>query len=1502
MASERTVVVRIKAEYAAFKADMEAAGKAAENAAKKTEAAGTKASSVMGKLGQDAKNHEEHWNTAGNAMVGFGAGLVGVAAISVAKYAQFEKAMSGVGAATHESEVNMEALRTTAIRAGADTAYSAVEAAQGIEELAKAGVSTADILNGGLDGALSLAAAGQLSVADASEIAATQMVVFGLAGDKVSHVADLLSAGAGKAQGSVADLAMGLKYVGPVAAGMGVSIEETTGALAMFASNGILGEQAGTSLRGVMSSLTSPSKEARKEIDKLGITLYDSEGKFLGMSNAAGQLQGAYAGMDDAQRDASLGLVFGNAQVTAARILFKEGAEGIDEWTAAVSSAGYAALTAQIQNDNLLGDVEKLGGAFDTVFIKGGGGAAEALRIMVQNVEGVVDAIGKLDPEILSTAVSIAGIVGVSALAAGGLMKIVPAAISTFEAFRSLGTEGSKVPGALGKITKAATIAGAALVGIQILGQIFTNDHVESTTAYAEAIMKVSAAGEKAKSYDLDSIFQNWTTFAGADRVEDVNSMAAAVQKLANPTWGQELDRNLNFMNGWFNLPDSELVLLEERINGLGDSLGDLVSTGNPEAAAMTFRLMAEEFEKGGKSAQFALEQMPAYADSLRQVAVEAGATVSEADLLQWALTGVAPASVAAAQGLNAAKSELEGMGISADGAVQKLDKVLESLFEFGDGTLSLRAANRDFEESIDAVTDSIKKNGKTLDDTTPKGRANQAVLDGVASSGKNVAMTMATMVDQDGNLVHSQQDVQDSLTSTYQQLISTAGEFGITGQKAQDLAAHLLGVPDDVSIKTWIEDFATSQAEGITGAVGAIPTLKGVEVIVTDEGTVEVTKAQIQSMQDRTLSTTVTDDGTIMEVQGGINNIEGTTEHILVGDDGTVQIVQDKVNNITGKTEYVRVTDDGTITGVQGKINNVQDGAAQVQVTETGLSWIQSAINNVKDGYASIHIKSIYSESRGPALGPGGRGGPTKMNGGQLPRNAAGSRLPTTGPGTDTTDGILGMKMDGTPISWLDGGEWVINNKSSEKHSRLLSMINRDHPAIQRMTDLVGLQGLAKGGRIGAAEKRVKSTRRAYDLVDGKEKNRLRKLAARDQWEAAKEELADAKREAKASAAATKKSADERKKADKKKAAERKKAQEKAIAARKKAAEEEKARQGRLADTRFDVRADLRRGDIRESFTSGGGMSQVDKLFDMSRNPDYSKTKRQQLSNTARKLEKDLIQLEKRSDAVAKSLDKARDKRDELLQVKNQVAQSLRSEWNLGSVLEWDTLKNGPLTAKQINAAAKTKANQFKAFAGKIEALRKKGYAASIIQEVVDLGVNEGSYVADALLAANAGEVSELNKTYSRMDKFTNEAGTQVTNAMYKGGINAAEGLVRGLQSKERDVDIAFYNLGKTAENAYKRALGIKSPSTVMRVHGRHTAKGAELGILDGRPAVQKAMDELVSVSSDSVTVEHRAKTGAKMSGSSAGARVVQENHFHYPIAEATSKGVERANQLLTL
>lgn len=449
--ADRSITVRIGANVTGLVAGLKTATQASKDFGSKTSGFITR--------------NEQHINTLSNSLGVLGLAATAAAGVAVSRFSDFDSAMSGVRAATLESADNMELLRRAAIEAGADTEFSATEAADAVTALAKAGVSTADVLGGALDGALDLAAAGQMDVAQAAEIAATTMTQFGKSGRDVSHIADLLAAGAGKAQGEVVDMAAALKYAGVPLAQLGVSMEETAGTIALFAKNGIVGEQAGTSLRSMIASLTSPSALAATTMSELGIAVFDAQGEFIGLDGVAGQLASRMGKLTDQERANALGRIFGNESLQAANVLYDQGAEGVREWTAAVDDQGFAAEQARIKTDNLRGDIERLGGSLDTVLIQSGSGANGVLREMAQGAEAVVDQIGKLPEPVLTATTLIAGSAGLALLGTAGMGKLVIGVNDTVQAFKGLNisakTAGIAV-GAVGGTIAIATIGLAA--------------------------------------------------------------------------------------------------------------------------------------------------------------------------------------------------------------------------------------------------------------------------------------------------------------------------------------------------------------------------------------------------------------------------------------------------------------------------------------------------------------------------------------------------------------------------------------------------------------------------------------------------------------------------------------------------------------------------------------------------------------------------------------------------------------------------------------------------------------------------------------------------------------------------------------------------------------------------------------------------------------------------------------------------------------------------------
>lgn len=330
------------------------------------------------------------------AAAGIAVAIAGLGVAAVRESTQFNKAISGVGAVANATAADLETLRKAALKAGADTAFSASEAAQAEAELAKAGLSTSDILGGALAGSLDLAAAGQLGLADAATITAQALNTFNLEGSETSHVADVLAAGANKSAADVGQLGQALAQGGLVAKQTGLTLEDTVGVLALFADNALVGSDAGTSLKTALQRLVPQSAEAASAMEGLGLSFFDASGNFVGIQETAQRLQDALGGLSTEQRQAALTTLFGADAIRSASLLYEAGAAGVAEYTDAVNDSGAAQRMAATQLDNLAGDLEAFKGSVETLFIGLGSSADSGLREIVQSGTEMVNGLSSV--------------------------------------------------------------------------------------------------------------------------------------------------------------------------------------------------------------------------------------------------------------------------------------------------------------------------------------------------------------------------------------------------------------------------------------------------------------------------------------------------------------------------------------------------------------------------------------------------------------------------------------------------------------------------------------------------------------------------------------------------------------------------------------------------------------------------------------------------------------------------------------------------------------------------------------------------------------------------------------------------------------------------------------------------------------------------------------------------------------------------------------------------
>lgn len=450
--ADRSVVVRLKASVTDFQAGMASAGRSTAE--------------LQRKLAEgDAKQKiSQQQVTRGMMLVG----VAGVAAAGVAvkAFAGFDKEMSNVKAVSGATAGEMDRLREAALKAGADTVFSASEAAKAEAELTRAGVKTADVLGGALRGSLDLAAAGQLELADAATISAQAMNIFKLGGEDVTHIADVLAAGANKSAADVKGLGDALRQGGLVASQTGLGLEETVGALSAFADSALIGSDAGTSLKTMLQRLTPTSDEAAGVMDDLGFSAYDAQGNFIGLEALAGELQTSFGTLTTEQRNLAMATVFGSDAVRAANVLYEQGAMGVADYTRAVDDNGAATRNAATQLDNLAGDLEALKGSFETALIQSGSGANSSLRSLTQVATGAVNAFADLPAPLQTTGVLVAGLGGAALFATGAVISLSTKALAARASLIALGTGGAAAARGL---TLASKAGGALLLGLTAL-------------------------------------------------------------------------------------------------------------------------------------------------------------------------------------------------------------------------------------------------------------------------------------------------------------------------------------------------------------------------------------------------------------------------------------------------------------------------------------------------------------------------------------------------------------------------------------------------------------------------------------------------------------------------------------------------------------------------------------------------------------------------------------------------------------------------------------------------------------------------------------------------------------------------------------------------------------------------------------------------------------------------------------------------------------------------
>ncbi len=775
-------------------------------------------------------------------------------AVAAASAAKFDKELSNVRAVTGATGAEMGKLRAAALEAGKTTSFTATEAARAEAELARAGISTANIVGGALKGSLALAAAGQVDLTEAAVVSAQAMNTFGLAGKDVTHIADLLAAGANKSAADVHGLSMSLRMGGLLAHQTGLSIEDTVGTLAAFADHALIGSDAGTSLKVMLQRLVPQSKEAAQMMSEIGFSAYDSKGEFVGLSEMAGRMKSSFSKLTPEARNSAMATIFGADAVRSATILYQLGSEGIDRYVKSVDDQGAAGRMASVQTDNLIGDLERLRGAIEVALIEGGSSANGALRGMTQWITRVVNAYNSLSPELQHAVTLFSGIGGAAALAGAGLLLLLPRIAATRAALTAMGVTAATTRTAmLGLGRLGIVVAGLAAMswGTEKLVSQF-DEAPPSVTKMGNALLNFArtgkAAGELTKTFG-----------------KDLDGFGEAVKRVAHPGALDRIGDSLYTITHLGMDDDYNLEQARAKLKSVDEALRDLVAGGAPDVAAQAFTRMAKEAEASGTSTEKLRTLLPGYAESL-----------TAADT-QTKLSAEAQAKLGAEAGITA--DELQDQRTEAE----RLSDALSAL-----NGVSIDAAQREisFRQSMADLNETVKENGTSLDVTSEKGRKVKGAFLEAASAAmahaeaiaeqKNSQEAGQTVLEKDIGLLREQmsaagfsKDAIDNLTGAYLKLpVTAATNVSAPGaaQAAAELEAlkgKLKAVPPGKSITVRAPTGTAIKALQDAGYnVKKIPGSKNVKITAptgTAQANARALKLAIDALHDKSVTITTT-------------------------------------------------------------------------------------------------------------------------------------------------------------------------------------------------------------------------------------------------------------------------------------------------------------------------------------------------------------------------------------------------------------------------------------------------------------------------------------------------------------------------------------------------------------------------------------------------------------------------------------------------------------------
>lgn len=995
-----------------------------EAAAGKAAAAADKLASGMEDANQKSKSfgdviqdNADTLNTVGGAMVTAGAGLsaIGVGAGKAAM--DWESAWAGVMKTNEGTEAQNRKLEESLRGLTAVLPASHAEIAGVAEAAGQLGVGIDDVagftevmINMGESTNLSADEAAT-SIAKFSNIMGTS---FSDAGKLGSTIVDL---GNNFATTEADIMSMGMRLAG-VGAQLELSEGDVMGLATAMSSVGIEAEAGGTAMTTVMKKIDGAVREggdsmqgwadlAGTSAQEFGDAWKRSPVEALDLV-VQGMARTQAAGGDVNQALTDLGIkgiresdtlirLAGTADGTGESMSLL--AEAVESGNAAWEDGGALAKEAATRYETAESKIRIAWNQIVDAAIDAGAAILPAVAGVAEGVADLVQGFTDLPGPVKGAVGVIAAVGGAALTAGGGFLMLAPRVVETYQAVKDLpgvfgqlktAMSNSQGPakglaGVLGGMSGAVKgllgVGGIAALAVAI-GAAFTEKHVNDAQQLETAILQIGNAADEVSAKSLDSVFQNWDTMFGQTTVQ-IDDLDGAMSRLANAEFGDGINRWADQAFAWTGLAQSDVTQVETKVRDLVTSMADMASSGNTEAATAAFSELAAAYERNGGSVEDLQQKFPQLTEALQAQAAQLGENITEADALEWALSGVAPQAVAAAEGSDQLAGSLDGAGDAAAeatgdieavgdavqdvastdmsgmsameqawitqreaakelvGTMQEAEETLEDLldrFKAAAGeTLDLPRAMGNLREAVAGVSAALEENGRNMDATTEAGLKNHEAIAAVVEATYDMAGSMAAAGE-------SQQALSGHLQNGWEQAVTSAEKLGMTREAAEKLANQMFDIPPGVSITTEMDTQALQIAEMTNTALDDLPGTKTVDVVVDDTGdTIGTIVQRIDGVTGRkSIEFVASDTGeSVAAIAKTVEDVSGVphTVYVRADDQGTILHTQQSLDGLTDK--QVKVYAEALTDQAEGKLADVARGRT---ATVDALAFVDQA------------------------------------------------------------------------------------------------------------------------------------------------------------------------------------------------------------------------------------------------------------------------------------------------------------------------------------------------------------------------------------------------------------------------------------------------------------------------------------------------------------------------------------------------------------------------------